>query len=63
MEKPENSVGKSNVSRHFVGETSENAAFGFRRNNFSTLFSLANLDTLCSGSFSHHMKFYNFMFI
>ena len=40
MEKPEVSVGKSNGSRHFVWEASENMDCDSRGCNFSTLFSL-----------------------
>ena len=63
---PEIQVGKSNVLHLFFWEASENMDCDLRGGNFCTLFSLFccfGYFIHCSGSFSHHVKFYSFIFI
>ena len=69
MGKPEIPVGKSNGSPHSVGELKKNGLIKKKKNKYEAmpffllfLVCSANLDRLCSESFSHHFKFYSIMF-
>ena len=63
---PEIPVRKSNGSRHSDWEASENVGWYFRRNAIFPVF-LVSFQliwiVLCGGLFSHHVKFYSFMFM
>ena len=65
--KPEIQVGKSNGPHHFIWEASENMGCDLRWcNKFIFLpfpVCAADLDLLCSGSFTHHFKFNRFIFL
>ena len=63
---PEIQVGKSNVSHPSFWGTSENMGCDLRGGNFCTLFSMFRCFGYfihCSGTFSHHVKFYSFIFM
>ena len=62
--KPDIPDGKSNYSRHSVWEASEIWAVIWGDSIFLLFFVCsADLEKLCTGSFSHHVKFYSFMYM